>query len=177
MFAIMPPAPLAEQIQEVRLDFAARYNCTAALKPPVHVTVYPPFWETTDLPDRIKGIHDWAAKQATLPVELKNYAWFDNRRSPVVYIHVERTKELANMHVSFLAALKKFMPDVVVMRGYKPHFTIGYRDISPEIFPQIKEDYSTRTFEASFDLQSIFLWEHDRKQWNVVDEYCFSCEA
>lgn len=171
MFAFMPPADLSAEIENVRLDFANKYNCKAALKPPVHITAYSPFWNTEDLPERVKGLHEWACLRAPVKAELKDFGWFENPRSPVIYIHVERTKELADLHVSFLARLKKDLPEVVVMRGYKPHITIGYRDISPEIFPEIRADYSTRTFDATFEIRSLFLWEHDRKKWNVVDEY------
>lgn len=173
MFAFMPPAELSGEIETVRHDFANKYGCKAALKPPVHITAYAPNWHTEDLPERVKDLHQWAAERAPVRAELRNYAWFESPRSHVIYIHVERTKELADLHVSFLARLKKYLPEVVVMRGYKPHITIGYRDISPEIFPEIKADYSTRTFDAAFEIRSLFLWEHDRKKWNVVDEYEF----
>jgi len=173
MFAFMPPPELSAEIETVRLDFAKRYGCKAALKPPVHITAYAPYWDTEDLPERVKGLHEWAAMQHPIPISQKNFDWFDNRRSPVLYIHVERTKELADLHVSFLARLKKYLPEVVVMRGYKPHITIGYRDIPEALLPQIREEYATRTFDGSFELKSLFLWEHDRKQWNVVDEYEF----
>jgi 2'-5' RNA ligase len=177
MFAIMPPGELTKRLESERQYFAGKYQCSAALKPPVHITIYAPFRDTEDLPERLNGMHEWAAKLQPLKIELRNFAWFDNLRSPVLYVHVERSEKLADLHVAFLGRLKMIIPGVEVMRGYMPHITIGYRDIPAESLPQIREEYATRRFEGDFDLRSIFLWEHDSKKWNVVDEYLFSREA
>ncbi|MBX2905614.1 MAG: 2'-5' RNA ligase family protein [Taibaiella sp.] len=177
MFAIMPPANLAERIDCERHYFAEKYNSRAALKPPVHITVFPPFWDTDDLPERVKGLHEWAKTRVPVDIELRNFDWFDNRRSPVLYIYVARSRELADLHAAFIVQLKNMLPEVELMNEYKPHFTIGYRDIPEELLPQIREEYATRPFEGTFKASSIFLWEHDGSRWNVIGEYCFRGES
>lgn len=174
MFAIMPPGELTKRLESERQYFAGKYKCNAALKPPVHITIYAPFRDTEDLPERVKGMHEWAGTRQPLNIELRNFAWFENLRSPVLYVQVKRSEELVDLQLSFLASLKKIIPGVVEMSGYTPHITIGYRDIPAESLPQIREEYATRAFEGDFDIRSIFLWEHDSKKWNVVDEYLFS---
>lgn len=176
MFAIMPPAGLAKQIDGERLYFAEKYNSRAALKPPVHITIYPPFTDTEDLPERAKGLHQWASTRESLNIDLRNFDWFDNRRSPVLYIHVERSRELTDLRAAFMIRLKEHLPEVELMGEYKPHITIGYRDIPEELLPQIREEYATRAFEGTFEAFSILLWEHNGQRWNVVDEYCFNRE-
>ncbi|MBS1587392.1 MAG: hypothetical protein JSS82_17800 [Bacteroidetes bacterium] len=44
LLAIRPPAELTDEIHQIRIAFAEKYNCKAALKPPVHITLLPNFW-------------------------------------------------------------------------------------------------------------------------------------
>lgn len=171
MFAFMPPEELSAEIEAIMYDFASTYQCKAALKPPVHITCYPPFTETVNLWERIKGLQEWASMQLPVEAILNSFAWFKNASAPIFYIAVVDIKELTNLYTDFWKQLKTYLLNVTIRPGYKPHITIGYRDISPEIVPQIKVDYATPTFEGSFSIGTLYLWEHDGKKWNVTDEY------
>jgi 2'-5' RNA ligase len=175
MFAIMPPAELAARIHTERQNFAEQYKCVKALKPPVHITLYPPFKHADGLEDTIKGIRNWASLQTKFPVELKNFNFFKNRNSPVIYIDVVANDHLKKLHNEFLDQLKKYMP-VERPDKYTPHITIGYRDVPPAIFPEIVKAYSPRRFSAAFDVSSIYLWRHDGKNWQVQQEYTFGTD-
>lgn len=168
----MPPPDLAAEIDEIRKEFATNFGCKAALKPPVHITVYPPFEDLPDLASRVHDLHGWAARQRSFHILLDGYGSFvPPHSSPVLYIAPAPNKELANFHLRFMAIAKKYVRDTVVMRGYKPHITIGYRDIPKEAFPEIMDSYRDREFKASFVMNSLYLWTHDTKKWQVTDEY------
>lgn len=169
MFAIMPPAELAAEIHNERLLFAQKYHAYKALKPPVHITLYPPFDGNDGFGDRAEELRDWMARQDRISVELKDYSYFKNRRSPVVYIDIVENPGLDDLYHKFVKELARLMP-TEESGNYKPHFTIGYRDVPPALFPEIKEEYSKRTFHGSFEIRSIFLWKHDRKQWQILKE-------
>jgi 2'-5' RNA ligase len=173
MFAIMPPADLAARIHNERLLFSEKYHCVKALKPPVHITVYPPFNNSPDFETKIKEIEKWAKQQEAFPVELRDYNYFKNPGSPVVYIAIVNNPALTHLHDAFLDQLQKYMP-VEKHGSYKPHFTIGYRDVPRQLFPHIVSEYSARHFSGSFEVSSIFLWKHDGKNWQIIDEYKFA---
>lgn len=175
MFAIMPPTDLSAKIHDKRLNFAEEFNCVAALKPPVHITMYPPFrlpiLEAKIFEQQTSKLQQLADKQAPFLLHLSDYGYFDNVTNPVLYIDVLKSTELVKLHSNFLKELKKFMDFEKKSDPYKPHVTIGYRDIDPKIFPEIKALYAKRTFKASFECDAFYLWKHDRKNWQIFRKY------
>jgi 2'-5' RNA ligase len=170
MFAIMPPGELAQTIHAERIAFAQKYDCQKALKPPVHITLYPPFSAERDLEEKAEALRGWVSAQASFVINLHNYDYFKDHRSPIVYIDVLPNQVLNDFYNAFLAQLQELMP-TQSSETYKPHFTIGYRDVPRQRLPEIVAEYSKRTFTASFEVTSIFLWKHDGKKWNVLKEF------
>lgn len=114
-------------------------------------------------------------RQSPFNVDLNDYGFFDNKFHPVVYLNVTRTDQLSFLH---LGTRKMIIKEAPYLRGrlnasFNPHLTIGYRDISPEIFPTIKEEYSQYKFNTTFEADHITFFIHDRKQWNVLYEFPF----
>ena len=171
MFAILPPEDVAQRIQNERLHFAERYNCVKALKPPVHITIYPPFEEKESFEKEITSMQQWVATQNAFHINVKNYNYFKNRFSPVVYIDVEENKNLQGFGKGFVTRLRKYIHVKTGFGTFKPHFTIGYRDVPPTLLPAIIDYYTERTFTASFNVDSIFLWRHSGKNWETIQEF------
>jgi 2'-5' RNA ligase len=88
MFAIMPPHSLALKIDDERKNFAEKYKCIKALKPPVHITLYEPFKSPSKIEQEITDIHSWAERQKPFQVDVKNFNFFRHSASPVIYIDV-----------------------------------------------------------------------------------------
>lgn len=178
MFAIMPPEDLTAQIHEKRVDFFKRYGYDKALKPPVHITLYEPFHIANgDVPHfelHMEQLHAWASRQTPFQVKLLNYNFFNNKNSRVVYIDVVRNEQLRSLHATFHAELKNYIPIHEIHGPYRPHFTIGYRDIPADAFPAIRNYYSRQQFSGSFQCDAIHLWKHDGVQWQVEDTYKFT---
>jgi len=170
MFAIMPPPELSDRISNERKIFAAKYKCIKALKPPVHITLYPPFKELPAFEERISNIASWVSEQERFTLALHNYGFFKTHTSPVVYIAVVRNPILSNFHKGFVAQLSNFM-DAKDEGSYTPHFTIGYRDVPRDQLSKIESEYSQRTFSGSFEVQTAYLWRHDGKSWQILQEY------
>ena len=172
MFAIMPPPELATQINKERQVFAENYNCVKALKPPVHITLYDPFKNSDAFEEEIIGMQQWAGNQAPFNVGLKNYNFFKNPVSPVVYIEVVKNDNLTLLHKRFVIELRKYLDiESNSNNKYTPHITIGYRDVPPALFPDIVKNYSKRPFNAVFEVNSIYLWKHDGKNWQIQNEF------
>ena len=175
MFAIMPPAELSGKIHDIRLAFAEQFKFVAALKPPVHITLYPPFRlsisEAKIFEQQIPKLQRLADKQAPFLLHLSDYGYFDKEFSPVLYIDVLKSPELGKLHSNFLKELKTYMNPEKKSDPYTPHVTVGYRDTKPEVFPDIKALYSKRTFKASFECDAFYLCKHDRKNWQIFRKY------
>ncbi len=174
MFAIMPPEEVAVIIHNERLIFAERYNCVKALKPPIHITIYPPFEEKETIEKEMMSLDAWAAMQSPFSVALKDYSFFKTRFSPVIYIDVEQNPVLQKLRSEFVSRLRKYITVSTDFGPYQPHFTIGYRDVPAAKLPQIKEEYSVRKFNAAFEVKSIFFWKYVNNHWQTIHEFRFS---
>jgi len=171
MFAIMPPTELAKRINTERQILSERYSCFKALKPPVHITLCNPFWTSDEVESEILRIQNWADYQKSVQIELKNFNFFPKPKNPVVYIDVMENSYLKELHKSFKKELKKYKHIVQDSKGFTPHFTIGYRDVSPEIFPMVVKEYSKRFFSGSFLCDKIYFWKHNGKYWQILNEF------
>ena len=171
MFAIMPPQSLAQKIDDERKNFAEKYKCIKALKPPVHITLYDPFKEPVEIEREIMGMQSWAERQRPFEVELKNFNFFRHSTSPVIYIDVVKNDSLSMLHKTFMEQIKKYLFTEKNNNKYTPHITIGYRDVPAAIFPEIMHEYSRRRFSASFEVNSIYFWKHDGKNWQIQNEF------
>lgn len=164
MLAIMPPPVIAEEIQKVRLAFADKYKAYAALKPPVHITLVPPFWALKETEERLIRLLDaWAATQKPFQLRLNGFDTF--RRNGVIFINVEENRELYTFQKNVMQRYMEIFPAQPPGVGFHPHLTIGYRDIPKEVFKEAAKEYLQRRFEASFEIKSFYLWKHNRKSW------------
>jgi 2'-5' RNA ligase len=174
MFALMPHEDLAKEIDELRKQFAANFGTKKALQLPVHLTLYPPYKAIPETEQELKQLHNWAKSQSTFNIHLKNFDFFDNRKSPVVFINVEKNKELTLLHANFTKQLKRILPflhDPKTKNTFHPHMTIAYRDVPPEKLPEIKRMYVNRKFEGAFNVKHLYLWRHNGRNWDVIDAY------
>lgn len=167
----MPPKELAQRIDQERREFAERYKCIKALKPPVHITLFEPFKAEPQLEQQLQGLAPWIAQQTPVTIELSNYNYFRNNKAPVVYIDVVKNETLKALRKGFVQQLRKYMPIEAQDQEYKPHFTIGYRDVPSGLMPQIVADHSLRRFKGCFLMDKIYLWRHDTVNWQVVWEF------
>lgn len=172
MVAIMPPPPLTKDIEQIRFDFAEKYNCKAALKPPVHITLIPPYKTLPDSEEKIiPAVERWAASHMPFPVVLLNYSTFD--RNGVVFINVLPNEDgrsfQKELRSEFLEVLP--LPEVKRYTSFHPHITIGYRDIPKEVFKEAANDYLSRELFAAFTVNTIYLWRHDGARWQVLHSF------
>ena len=174
MFAIVPPGDLSKKIDDLKKQFASNFDTLKALKVPVHITLYPPFKATADMEEKVKQLEPWTINQDIFELYLKNFDFFENKKNSVVFINIEKSKELTVLHANFTKQLKKLLPflhDPKTKTTFHPHITIAYRDVPPEKMPEIKRMYINRIFEASFIVDTIYLWKHNGKYWETITSF------
>jgi 2'-5' RNA ligase len=169
LWAILPPPDLEGRIEAARQEFAGNFQCFKALRPPVHLTLYQPFKTSDMLAGRhIDQLKAWISTQPGFSLALNGFSFFENARSPVVFIDVLPDTALEELN----AGLSHKTVELFGLQGgrtrFHPHFTIGYRDIPPGIFPEIKKAYRNRPFSASFEVSSIYFFRHSGLKWELL---------
>jgi 2'-5' RNA ligase len=173
LWAIVPPPDLEAEIDRIRKEFSERFQCFKALRPPVHITLYKPFAQAVDnIEAQIDKMRAWISEQPSFVVRLEDFGFFEKRKSPVAFIDVVVSPELVSLNAGITSKTKELFglePHVTDQR-FHPHFTIGYRDLSPAIFPEAKRVYSNRSLSAVFDVKQVCLFRHNGKNWELQHE-------
>jgi len=160
--AIEPPVELAENIRILQRAFADNYGFPVALRPPVHITFTPPVHlNDAELNRYTNRLSETAQQTRQFEVVLEGFGFFHQAR--VVYIRVNQQPHLEEMHQLFTAGLAGDFRQV-----YRPHITIGYRNIDVETFKKIMEDYTGRLYSGSFVVDNVRLWKHEAGYWNTI---------
>ena len=173
LWAIVPPADIVQKIDEQRKEFSINFQCFKALKPPVHITLYTVFKETRDvIAEHLHTFKRAIATQACFTVELKNFNFFEHAKSPVIYIDVVPSAELKQLNtIVSKESRAAFGLESIRNNVFRLHVTIGYRDISPTLFPEIKQAYSKRPFSVVFPVNTVVLFCYVGNNWKAEYEF------
>lgn len=172
--ALIPRRELREKITAIKQDFAKRFDSKVALRVYPHITLKAPFKLAPA--DHEKLLH-WFLHlnidQKPFAIELKNFEAFANKKSPVVYIHPIPIQPLLWLQVKIILGFIENISDIVDKSDleFKPHCTVAYRDLSPEMFSKAWEEYKHKPFEEIFEVDAFYLLQHDSKKWNLISTY------
>ena len=168
MFAIVPPADLSDRIISIKKEFAEAYNCKAALKAPVHITLHPPYKECEDHEAKARKIlSNWLGLLPRFTLNIRDFEAFHS--NGVIFLNVEKNDDLIQLHAGLAKRMTNLLsPQIKDNQPYHPHITIGYRDIPKELFAQAVEDFQSRRFEACFEVESAHFWRHNGKIWETI---------
>lgn len=137
----------------------------SALKPPVHITLVPPFKLKSNHEHKLLQTLNRARTFSPFLQELENFGGFPEH---TVYIHAHKGTGINNLSRLLRALLKPY--EINFKNPLNPHITIAYRD-AESAYPAIMEQYSKRIFKASFMVNHFSLLRHDGKKWNICREY------
>ncbi|RYD68897.1 MAG: 2'-5' RNA ligase family protein, partial [Sphingobacteriales bacterium] len=133
--AILPPQELSEEIDEIRKELSEKYQVFAALKPPVHITLYRPLdIESKQESHLIKLLKPVGHLHKPFTQELENFDSFNNK---TLFVHCVKQPLLNSLQKDISAVMYKNnidVPDVKSNNRFHPHITIAYRDVKPETF-------------------------------------------
>ncbi len=175
--ALIPKRELREMINAFKNDFANRFNSKKALKVYPHITLKAPFkCSAKHHAELLNWFSDLRISQESFSMPLKNFGAFHDKNNPVVYVHPTITKELQLMQKEIIASFSGLFPADIhpVDVQFKPHVTIAYRDLTPEMFAKAWEEYKIKSFNAQFEVDAFYLLQHDTKKWNIISTYSLS---
>lgn len=167
--AVLPPAETASAVDKIKLDFAANYGATKAVKVLPHITLKAPF--TIDA-NRHAEITNWFNGVTTeippFDIRLNGFGAFDNAKNPVIFIKPEPNDSLHKLQKKVLIDFATHLPEIKISyieKDFNPHMTIAYRDLTREQFEQAWPKYKESQFEATFRCSSFWLLRHNGRQW------------
>jgi 2'-5' RNA ligase len=159
----------ANQVKQV---FAERYHSRAALKSPPHVTLQPPFkWQWDQVEELRRSLHQFASQRPPISMRLSGFGAFAPR---VIYLHVERTPDLLELHRATLAHLEANLgiADAVgEARPFAPHLTVGFRDLTKPNFKAAWAEFQHQTVEFTVLMSQITLLLHNGQRWEIYQEF------
>lgn len=166
--AIVPPSPVFEQAQALKVHFRDQYNSKASLNSPPHITLHMPFqWKEKKEDDLIVTLNNFTINKSGFNLKLKNFSCFSPK---VIFIDVETNQHLKTLHEDLHRTYKKelniFNADYKEQPFY-PHLTLAFRDLKKPAFHKAWEEFKDREFNADFKVNKIMLLKHTGKIWQV----------
>lgn len=175
LVCLLPPPDLSKEIDTIRKECSNKFQVFKALRPPVHITLYPPIsMEAAKEKPFSMLMAKVAANARPFTQELENFGKFGKQ---VVYINAVVNTKLMELRQAIASNIERhrFAPTALnKTEDFHPHFTIAYRDVLPHIFHDIWNEYKDRKFKASFFADKLSLLKHDGKRWNLLENYSLS---
>lgn len=173
LIAILPPEDLSRQINETRLQCAEKFGVQKALKPPVHITLYRPFRIEDAFESRmISLLQSSVSGFQPFRQDIENFEAFDTH---AVVIRALKNPEIMKLQRAVASVFRKNEIDKQAPGSknlpFRPHLTIAYRDIQPEVFPLIWDEYKDSRFKRTFTVDHFSLLKHDGKKWNRINDF------
>jgi 2'-5' RNA ligase len=171
---ICPPHPLEEQVHGIKEEFYQKYGIKGAFRSKAHITLQMPFNLALNREEKfITELMQLMKAQKSFTLHLKNFGCFEPR---VVFINI-----IENSDINLLQKnIEKFMKQFQVFNGthknhgFNPHITIAFRDLKKPTFYKIWNEVKDRPFKESFLAESITIFKHNGKSWDVFKEIKFS---
>lgn len=171
--ALVPHHELREQIKAFKKEIEAHYQAKHALKLPAHITLKMPFNISKDEePLLIRSLQELADQITVFDVELFGFDYF---KSGVIFVKCVDHDPIIEVHNKLKKVLSEKLGDTKKEdpSRFYPHMTIATRDLSPEFFGKALAEFKNREFHASFEAESLFLFKHNGKTWDVHRKFFF----
>ena len=172
--AILAPEEINSQVLKWKSYFKEKYNCSAALKSPAHITLIPPFWMKPEIePDLMNAICEFSQSTVSFEIHLKDFSAF---KPKVIFVDITNNEKLEKLHDSFnrfIISKNKF-PIKKEERPFHPHITLATRDLYKKAFFEAWEKFSLIRFEAVWQVAGISLLKHNKNNWEVIFSSGFS---
>lgn len=172
--ALLPPETIREQVKSFKEEIKQNYHSQRALRLPAHLTLQPPFKMKEDQePHFLKVLEEFAGTQQSFTVELFGFGAFPPR---VLFIEIANPGPVKHLHQALHEVMLQILPTEQNKkhREIQPHITLATRDLNRKQFGAAWEDFRKRDFSASFKADSLILFRHNGKTWDIYREFPFS---
>lgn len=173
--AIVPDLINQEKINEIKKYFEEHYNSRHSLRSPPHITLQMPFkWKKGKENILEQVLEKFVLERNAFELELHGYSAFAPR---VIYIDVEDSNPLYALQKDLSQSLRhelKIVNDSYKNKGFHPHITVAFRDLSKPNFSKAWKEFESKEFSGSFISSSVSLLRHNGKTWDVYKNFSYS---
>lgn len=169
---IVPPAPIYDQVQDLKKYCFEKYGTKGALRSPPHLTLHMPFlWNEKKENLLTEGIASFCQTQAKFKLSMCGFSCFAPR---VLFIDVDKNTTL----IAFQRELVKFcrvkfnvLNANFRAQPFHPHITIAFRDLKKNRFTEAWHEFSDKPFRADFYVDAIALLKYDGQRWDILCKF------
>jgi len=133
--AIVPDRAIQDEITTLKKHFEDEYASKHALRTPPHITLHMPFrWREDREKLMVETLQKFAITCDPFEVVLKDYGAFTPR---VIYISVQSSEPLLSLQKNLIEITRiklKIINDSYKNKGFHPHITVAFRDLSKANF-------------------------------------------
>jgi 2'-5' RNA ligase len=169
--AIIPPLVLSSQITSIKEEIREKFNSSASLNSPPHITLHMPFTLDKSKEERfLNGILNWQVKIPTFNIQIKNFSCFKPR---VIFLDILNDKNLQGLKnhvVDYMKLRHNIFNQSDDDRPFYPHITIAFQDLNKEKFYDAWELFSKRKYEEEFICNSFWVLRRNDKTWTPIKE-------
>ena len=170
--ALIPPSPLKDEIQELKLEVKEKFNSSHSLNAPPHITLISPFRMDEEQEEELNALlQDFTRNVSPFEVCLNNFSTFPPR---VIFIDVEKNPSLMEVQEK-LEALARSNSELFNYnyddRPYHPHLTLAFKDLTKSNFHKAWKEFKNRTFDASFEADALHLLKHNGEKWEAIADF------
>jgi len=171
--ALLPNAEIGKEIIRLKQEFAEKYDARRALRVLPHITMQVPFTANPVLEKTLcPALSDFAASMHPFEVKLHGFGGFSFTKRKVLYVNVEKNEGIVFMHQQLMEFLRKEFgfSHMLARHGFNPHISLAFRDLSDMEFDMALDEYSSRPFDASFQVRNLYLLRHTGTDWEVLQK-------
>ncbi len=171
-FALLTPFTISGEVDEIKREFANKYESTKAMRTPSHITIIPPFFANNEFETAIENkVLKLVSGFEPFNINLSGFGEFNNK---VIFIEVEKNEDLEIFYKAFSAFFTGIGFELTAMnKFFHPHVTVAFRDLTPENFKKAWPEFQKREFANSFSASSVHLLKHQNDTWTVFKEFRF----
>lgn len=164
--ALVPDAKVQQEIFAFKMELFEKYGCKTALKSPAHITLVSPFALTFDQAQEIVShFEGYIPVVHAFELKITGFNTFGNR---TFYAQPASHPSLFALHTSITAHFEGYIRKKKEHYDYRPHITIGNRDIQAADLDEILQDYKTKNYQAIAKFKDISLFRYDSAKWQII---------
>lgn len=172
--ALLPPAPLREQLHGMKLHLKEMVQSKAALSSPPHITLHMPFeWKEAKEEKLMAALKRFAEGREKFTVTLQDFSCFAPR---VLFVAVNSSPQLLFLEKDLQGFCKREL-NLFHARyrdlPFHPHITLAFRDLKKDSFEKAWAHYRDQLFSETFMADRIVLLRKEEAGWVPLSDFLF----
>ena len=172
--AILPPEPISEKAEAIKLGLKEKFGVKYSLKSPAHITLKMPFsYNEAKENLLVEKLKSFASGRNEFLLKIGTINTFGNR---VVFLDVESNEHLIQLQTDLKHFCKRtlLLTDELSDRNFHPHMTLAFKDIKPSHFGEVLQFAKNHSFYSEFMVNDLVLLKRANGRWNVLQKISFS---